>query len=804
MPPVVVASSRSASALETGAAKLWLLLIGVNHYLDFTLPSLRYAAVDCQGIGSALAAATQQFPQTELSIYHDLAAELPTLATVIASLHRIVTAAKPADTVAIYFSGHGVVEPSTQQTVLCLRDTDCHDLLNTGLPIRSLLQLLQDCAASDRLLWLDACHSGSISFAAASIDRQATILAASLQPIDSLRQGTDHSRGFYALLSCDEGQHSWEFPDLGHGVFSYYLMRGLRGEAADDRGVIDADGLYHYVYRQTVNYIETLNQQVRLSARQQRDRGEIGWFPEYSPQTPKRIVSGVGEIVLGLQPQTEIATTNHTALIIDLAADSNVEMFGRAIAQAGKFSLTQLSTDSASVAVVYERIQAFLSADCHDLESTRLVYLRGTIIAGDRNEAWLEIAPHLQIDRAWLRQEFSRNRHVRQTIVLDCLTSSTAQCAVDVAAEWALGLASTARCTDRHSQCILVGVAAPEEPELFAQVLLEATISSPVKICASVDRFLATVETNLSTVGIATYFWLDDPAPLLQAQRGITDEASAPIVDSLEFRSLPADRSDLTVVQNTTQLQDRIAPTYPTATFLYNLAAILRQLVGPVAPILLQQVDLAQNADPDLVIARLLPLLPERDRDTFLQQLKTLVEQPATAVAPIEATISPSLHPVQQSYFNAAMRLEIEQILRRIVGPIAGDLLSELAPTAWNTTQDLIDALALELKRESIAEFDRQLQHLLASSTRAMTHEPVADSPTGSMRGNELTPIDDNFKIACERELLNYIGPIAKFIVTTTYKAHPHASPTEFIAILASQIPDPDRAQAFRHKLDLP
>ena len=43
---------------------------------------------------------------------------------------------------------------------------------------------------------------------------------------------------------------------LGHGVFSSDLMRGLQGEAADERGIIDADSLYRYVYRQTLQYID--------------------------------------------------------------------------------------------------------------------------------------------------------------------------------------------------------------------------------------------------------------------------------------------------------------------------------------------------------------------------------------------------------------------------------------------------------------------------------------------------------------------------------------------------------------------
>jgi hypothetical protein len=88
-------------------------------------------------------------------------------------------------------------------------------------------------------------------------------------------------RIFYALLSCDRTQQSWEFPEMGHGFFTYYLIRGLQGEAADHRGTIEADLLYRYVYHQTLQYIDKTNQQLRLINQQKRSRSEANLQPEY-------------------------------------------------------------------------------------------------------------------------------------------------------------------------------------------------------------------------------------------------------------------------------------------------------------------------------------------------------------------------------------------------------------------------------------------------------------------------------------------------------------------------------------------
>lgn len=163
MSPLGVATSRSTYALETGQAKLWLVLVGVNQYQDERLPSLRYSAVDCQGLAEALADATQAFPQTEVWTHHDLSLRLPTLANIRISLKQIAAAAQPQDTILFYFSGHGIVEPNSGQVVLCLADTQIDNLLNTGLELQELLHLLGHSGAQTQLVLLDACHSGSMS-----------------------------------------------------------------------------------------------------------------------------------------------------------------------------------------------------------------------------------------------------------------------------------------------------------------------------------------------------------------------------------------------------------------------------------------------------------------------------------------------------------------------------------------------------------------------------------------------------------------------------------------------------------------
>ncbi|MEL7522528.1 MAG: caspase family protein, partial [Cyanobacteria bacterium J06553_1] len=160
--PVSLGTSQPAQALKSGAAKLWILLIGVNHYQEESLPSLQYPAPDTEGLAQALKEATQAFPSKELSLYHDFAEQPPTTQAVRSRLTEITRAAQSQDTVLVYFSGHGIFDEETQEVVLCLSDTQRETLHSTGLPLQTLLQGLNQSLARQQLLWLDACHSGGL------------------------------------------------------------------------------------------------------------------------------------------------------------------------------------------------------------------------------------------------------------------------------------------------------------------------------------------------------------------------------------------------------------------------------------------------------------------------------------------------------------------------------------------------------------------------------------------------------------------------------------------------------------------
>lgn len=292
--------SDNTIALTSGKARLWAILVGVNAYQDDQIPGLRYSAADCRALADVLVAATQHFPKKQIIAHHDFGTHLPIRETVFASLTQAIEQAKPQDTVLFYFSGHGLIEPESKRAVLCLSDTRSNQLLDTSLPMQELLHWLDQCESRQQLVWLDACHSGELMIPGSRNVVFDTATETSTTIMRILRQSTQN-KGLYALLSCDQGQRSWEFPELGHGLFTYYLIQGLEGEAADAAGIISADGLYQYLYKQIVAFIHQKNQTIRRLNEHHRQIGEVLVYPEYPLQTPKRVIDGVGNVIVGLR-----------------------------------------------------------------------------------------------------------------------------------------------------------------------------------------------------------------------------------------------------------------------------------------------------------------------------------------------------------------------------------------------------------------------------------------------------------------------------------------------------------------------
>jgi hypothetical protein len=125
-------------------------------------------------------------------------------------------------------------------------DAEAEDLYSSALPMDELQTILGRIEAERVVAFLDACYSGAAGGRTFSSRR--TRSAA----IDELfLERLTRSRGRAIITASRPTEVSIELPELGHGIFTYYLVQGLKGAADLNKdGIISLQELYEYVEQQ--------------------------------------------------------------------------------------------------------------------------------------------------------------------------------------------------------------------------------------------------------------------------------------------------------------------------------------------------------------------------------------------------------------------------------------------------------------------------------------------------------------------------------------------------------------------------
>ena len=228
------------TAAATGAAQAggqtYALLVGISKYSKPEL-SLQYANADASVFSKLLESPLGGgVPSTNVLLLTD---EKATTAAVRNGFQDFLKRrAGKNDTVVILIAGHGTVD--NKDAFILTYDSDPQDLKSTALGMDELQSLFEEqlTKVGRVLLFVDVCKAGTIG----TIHN--TTVASNVQQLGDV-QGD-----LFGLLASRPREVSLEGPEFGggHGVFSYYVMKGLEGAAdANHDGVVDADELIKYV-----------------------------------------------------------------------------------------------------------------------------------------------------------------------------------------------------------------------------------------------------------------------------------------------------------------------------------------------------------------------------------------------------------------------------------------------------------------------------------------------------------------------------------------------------------------------------
>jgi uncharacterized caspase-like protein len=227
----------------------WAIIIGISHYKDSNL-NLNYAHKDAEELYTLLKKSNGGFFKEDNVV--KLLNEDASYLNIRRALRSFLQKPSSEDLVLIYFSCHGAFDPIRPMVSYILPyDTDPDDIPTTGVPMREIEDSIRDNLLSKKIIIMaDACHSAAIGGRAMGTK---TINSAGF--INKYLQDLAKSTEGVALFTSAEANEV-AFEDKrwgnGHGVFTYFLLEGLRGKAdgyggGEKDGVISIGELFEYV-----------------------------------------------------------------------------------------------------------------------------------------------------------------------------------------------------------------------------------------------------------------------------------------------------------------------------------------------------------------------------------------------------------------------------------------------------------------------------------------------------------------------------------------------------------------------------
>ena len=124
----------------------------------------------------------------------------------------------------IFFAGHGLASSDGKELYLLHQDSVPDLLSRTALSRTELFKEIIALNPKSVTIFLDTCYSG--------VSRDEKTLLASARPVRIVAEEQDEIPSNFTIFTASKlNQISSGLKEANHGIFSYYLMKGLEGKA---------------------------------------------------------------------------------------------------------------------------------------------------------------------------------------------------------------------------------------------------------------------------------------------------------------------------------------------------------------------------------------------------------------------------------------------------------------------------------------------------------------------------------------------------------------------------------------------
>lgn len=236
-PPPPLDATRLKGARKSNAVAL---IVGVEDYLS--LPMAQFAGRDARAFAD-FATNALGLPPDRVKVLTGAEARLLDIEKAIDTWLKAEIQAGATD-VYVYFAGHGLASPDGRDLYLIPHDGDRAILKRSAIDRDRLISGILGHGAASVTLFLDTCYSGGT--------RGGTTLIADARPLMIVPKDQGLPATANLLAAAGNDQLSSAYGPARHGLFSYFLMRGLMGDAdANGDHVLTLAELSTFVQRNT-------------------------------------------------------------------------------------------------------------------------------------------------------------------------------------------------------------------------------------------------------------------------------------------------------------------------------------------------------------------------------------------------------------------------------------------------------------------------------------------------------------------------------------------------------------------------
>ena len=214
----------------------YAIVIGIEQYRQ-KLPAADFATQDAKLVADYLTKSLGYPEENVITLLNDHATNVDLVKYLEKWLPNNV---EKDSTVFIYYSGHGAPDPKTGSAYLVPYDGDPSFIDQTGYSLRRMYEALGRLPAKEVIVALDSCFSGAGG---------RSVLAEGARPlVMNLHKTNALPANMVVMAASSSDQISSTYKDKGHGLFTYFMLKGIRNEdVVRPDGSIRMDDLFGYI-----------------------------------------------------------------------------------------------------------------------------------------------------------------------------------------------------------------------------------------------------------------------------------------------------------------------------------------------------------------------------------------------------------------------------------------------------------------------------------------------------------------------------------------------------------------------------